>query len=61
VNERERDKNAVRRLAILRPAEEVIGGLCAVGVSRLPVTPDCAHDDLDREPENDEISDHLPG
>jgi Zn-dependent alcohol dehydrogenase len=36
-------------------------GLCAVGVSRLSATADRAHDDLDREPEDDEVSDYLPG
>jgi len=36
-------------------------GLCAVGVCRLSATADRAHDDLDREPEDDEVSDYLPG
>ena len=44
-----------------RLTAKVIGGLCAVGVSRLPATADRAHDDLDREREDDQISDHLPG
>lgn len=44
-----------------RLTAEVIGGLCAVGVSRLPATADRTHDYLDREREDDEIGDHLPG
>jgi hypothetical protein len=31
------------------------------GVSRLSATVDRAHDDLDREAEDDEVSDYLPG
>jgi Zn-dependent alcohol dehydrogenase len=42
-------------------AAGLFGGLCAVSVSRLSATADRAHDDLDREPEDDEVSDYLPG
>jgi hypothetical protein len=44
-----------------RLAVDLLGGLCAVGVSRLSATADRAHDDFDGEPEDDKISDHLPG
>jgi threonine dehydrogenase-like Zn-dependent dehydrogenase len=42
-------------------AAGLFGGLCAVGVCWLSATADRAHDDLDREAEDDEVSDYLPG
>jgi hypothetical protein len=47
--------------ALSRSAASLLGGLCAVGGFRLPATADRAHDDLDREPEDDQVTDHLPG
>ena len=47
--------------ALSRLTADLLRRLCAADVRRLPSAADRADDDLDCEPEDDEISDDLPG